>query len=519
MAEIRIATSYDPSRISSQEAFHRSRAKVRGYGGAMGGGKSRAICEEFFQAALDYPGILAPIFRQRHISITDTTRRTFFEQVLPPELRPHCKVVQSGGRDFVRFPNGSEIHWLGLDDPVKAFSAEFGMVAFDEAHEMSEEDVLLINTRLRQRCPDCTRSGLPDCPHFPHTLVLSFNPENPGHWLYKWFIEDANRVGRDYFKDQLMPSESTKPIGDCAFFFASALHNPFLPSNYVEETLGGMPKHLRERYLDGEWRFVDGQCAFDIEALTEYVDSAPTPLYRMDFKSVGAGSKAVPKQHKSGKIRVYREKEDDHSYGIGADISTGRDRDYSAAYVIDFADMAICAEFHGKIDPDRFAEQLHFLGRYYNTALLAPEANSVGEAVIIPLRDGKNGRPPYPKLFRHSLDSSVDMKTLKRYGFPTTQKSRSQIIGLLVAAIRDRDFPWMPELLAQECATFCEFEDGAVSPRAQPGCNDDCVLAMAITMELYRRKGYQPKREERLSQRRRPRKKLAWYPWSQPIGA
>ena len=74
---------------------------VRGFGGAMGGGKSRALCEEVFDMMLEYPGIVIPVFRQLHTAITNSTRRTFLEQVLPPELR--------GRKDLVRIKNSQEM--------------------------------------------------------------------------------------------------------------------------------------------------------------------------------------------------------------------------------------------------------------------------------------------------------------------------------------------------------------------------------------------------------------------------
>ena len=49
-----IVSIWDP--LPVQRAFRESKAKIRGYGGAMGGGKSRTGCEEVFDIALDHPG-------------------------------------------------------------------------------------------------------------------------------------------------------------------------------------------------------------------------------------------------------------------------------------------------------------------------------------------------------------------------------------------------------------------------------------------------------------------------------
>jgi hypothetical protein len=85
----------------------------------------------------------------------------------------------------------------------------------------------------------------------------------------------------------------------------------------------------------------------------------------------------------------------------------------------------LCAEFHGKLDADLFAEQLHYLGRWFNTALLAVETGGgYGEAVLIPLRDGRAGRRPYPKLYRHILSNRPDLPQAKPFGFPMNTKTR-----------------------------------------------------------------------------------------------
>jgi len=514
MATIRIPNSYEP--LPTQEAFHRSKARWKFYGGAMGGGKSKALCEEAYQAALDYPGIEILIARQEHTAITISTRKTMFREVLPAPLLKRCRIVKSGGFDFVEFPNGSVIHFVGLNDPVKFHSAEIGMVILDEAHQIDEDTVQTLNSRLRQKCRECLESKAKQCDHLPHTVLVAANPENPGHWLWRYFIGGAERTKWGYYKLELRLEEDSDPIGDSEFVQARATDNPYLSETYITQNLGGMKELHRRRYLEGEWLYLAGNCFFDVEALAEYEQTSPDPLYRFDFESQGFGGQARRRTHDLGHIRVYAEPQEGRSYAIGADVATGRGLDFSCAYVIDLANMDLCAEFHAKIDADLYAEQLHFLGRWYNTALLAVEsAGGFGEAVIIPLRDGKGGRPAYPNLYRHQLDSSVDLAIVQRYGFPMTQKTRPLVLNQLEKAVREKALPFLPTLLAHECLTFCEFEEGTPSPRAQSGCNDDAVMAAAITLDMYRRKGHHPDRDARIKKRRagRVRRKFTSYPW------
>jgi hypothetical protein len=480
----------------------------------MGGGKSRALCEEAYQAALDYPGIEIIVARQQHTDIVGSTRKTMFREVLPLELVKYCRIVKSGGFDFIEFPNGSIINFVGLNNPTGFHSAEFGLVILDEAHEIDKDTVQTLQSRLRQKCANCLEQRLADCTHMPHRVLCAANPENPGHWLHSTYILDADPTEWGYYKAELRFDPESDPIGSAEFIKALATDNPYLPRAYVERNLGGMETHWRRRYLEGEWLFIDGTCAFDLDALTEYKNAAPSPIDQFNFQPKKGGREASFDRSKKGRVRVYRESEDGHSYAIGADTSTGRGEDYSCAYVVDLSDMALVAEYHGKLDADIFARDLHFLGRWYETAIIAVEsAGGWGEPVIISLRDGKGGRPPYPRMYRHQLDSSVDMDTMQRYGFPVNSKTRPHIIALIKQAVRERSLPWMTSHLANECATFCDFEDGRVSPRAQPNCHDDAVMAAAITLELYRKRGKHPDREARIAKRKRFRPKLTAYPW------
>ncbi len=257
-----------------------------------------------------------------------------------------------------------------------------------------------------------------------------------------------------------------------------------------------------------------GRPYFDIDALMAYEAFVPEPLYRCDFEEHGSGARKRVSDH--GMVRVYRAPEPDHTYAVGADVATGRGKDYSAAFVIDLSTMELVAEFHGKLDADMFAQQLHYLGKWYGGALLAVEVGGgFGEAVTIPLRDGRAGRPAYPRLYRHVLANRPDLPMSKPFGFPMNVKTRPLVISQLEQAIRDHSIPFLTRRLLDECQTFVNAET-APSPRAQDGCNDDAVMACAITLEMYRLRGTHPKmtkRRENLRQQRSDAQAETMYPW------
>ncbi|MFA5053004.1 MAG: hypothetical protein WC565_03030 [Parcubacteria group bacterium] len=251
-----------------------------------------------------------------------------------------------------------------------------------------------------------------------------------------------------------------------------------------------------------------GSPYFEGEAIAYYMKLIPEPLFAFDFDA--EGRKAKFRKWEQGRIGVYSPPDETHKYAIFADPATGRGEDYSAAYVIDLAEPRLCAEFRGKLDQDLFAEQLHFLGRWYNTALIAVEvAGGFGEAVTISLRDGKSARPPYPNLYKHRFSNRQGFQEAKTIGFPTNIHTRPLILTQLRKAIRERTLPFMTQQLWDECRTFVNRETGT-TPRAQDGCNDDCVMACAGALEMYRLFGEHPERPKRKTKRK---------PLYQPIAA
>jgi hypothetical protein len=260
-----------------------------------------------------------------------------------------------------------------------------------------------------------------------------------------------------------------------------------------------------------------GNCWFDLEALAWYSEQHPLEeLHRARFVAEENGRKAKLHQGEQYPLRVYQKPDPAHDYAIGADVATGRGLDYSCAYVIDLATMALAAEFHAKLEADLFAEQLHFLGRYYGTARIAVEmGGGYGEPVIISLRDGVKGRPHYPKLYRHVIGDRPDAHQLKNYGFPVNQKTRPQLVNQIEQAVRERTLSALPRTLIQELRTFCSAKT-LPSPRALEGCNDDRVMAFGLALEMYRQYGH----HEHKSQRRPERKRRPYsYPWQRRSAA
>ena len=475
-----------------QWACIHSKAKIRGYGGAMGGGKSRCGCEIIFDAALDNPGIVALIARQAHTSIVETTKKTMMNQVIT-DGRLITKSRASGGEDYIELWNGSRIHFIGLEDPLRWYSSEIGYLFFDECQEIEEDTVLRLMTRLRQTGEDGKTP-------MPNKTILTFNPGNPGHWLQRWFITGSERREYGLYKPELWLEGALKSIGDAEFFFAKAEDNPHLPFGYVEDQLGGMKEWMRRRYLEGLWEFISGKCFFDTDALREYeLRARDTPVL---FNGVTAGDIDADVNHRTGRgpkpesdkirvtkgsgplsvwktpIRAHTDAQDKlqpaHRYVLSIDASSGRGSDWSAIEVIDVDSFEQVAEMHLMLETGLVAEEAYRLGRIYNDALVVPElSGGWGLAVEQVLK-----RMRYPRMYTRKTMDRLSQKYTDRTGWDTTTRTRMVVIEALETAIREREFGLYSLRAINEMGTFVYSEDEKAE--AQPGCNDDLVMSLAI---------------------------------------
>ena len=168
-------------------------------------------------------------------------------------------------------------------------------------------------------------------------------------------------------------------------------------------------------------------------------------------------------------------------YIISADVSRGDAADYSTFHIIDTEASAIVAEYRGKLPPDRFAQTLAEAGRRYNDALICPENNSYGYAVIMKLVEMK-----YPTLYfqteKDRYSFMYGSKDIGKIGFQTNAKTRNQILTKLEEVLRTKQVMVKSSRLYEEIKTFV-WKNGKA--QAQRGQNDDLIIALAIGVWLY----------------------------------
>jgi hypothetical protein len=245
----------------------------------------------------------------------------------------------------------------------------------------------------------------------------------------------------------------------------------------VKNNCGGDPELFKQEYPsdDMEAFLVSGRPRFDISVLREYLDQCVDGK-RGYLDRVGSSIKFIPDP--KGYLEVWSYPKGDHY--IGADVAKGLvTGDASAAPVWD-DNYNINALWHGRIDPDLFADQLEMLGTWYSDALIAVEENNHGLTVLNKLKNN------YSNLYHRTSHNKLTDESKKELGWYTSEQTKKLAIDNLARLIREKKLGIKSRRFIQECMTYVIDDDGKTN--AQNGSHDDVVMSAAIilyVMEQY----------------------------------
>ena len=190
------------------------------YMGSAGSSKSYFITQKIIVRCCREP-IKVLVCRRTGTTIRNTCFSLFKDILAKWKLTQFVKVRES---DFnIKFPNGSEIIFIGLDEETKLLSLNnIGCIFIEEAYEVPKPIVEQLNLRLRGNTPN-------------QQIIMAFNPISKNHWLYD-FCE-------------------INPPGSFIYTHSTFRDNPFLNAEYVaalEEMYQRNPAKARV-FCDGEW--------------------------------------------------------------------------------------------------------------------------------------------------------------------------------------------------------------------------------------------------------------------------
>jgi len=245
----------------------------------------------------------------------------------------------------------------------------------------------------------------------------------------------------------------------------------------IKNNCGGDPELFKQEYPsdDMEAFLVSGRPRFDINVLREYLDQC-VEGQRGYLERVNGAVTFIPDP--KGYLEVWKTPRSEHY--IGADVAKGLiTGDASAAPVFD-VDYNLNALWHGRVDPDLFAEQLEMLGIWYKEALIAVEENNHGLTVLNKLKTS------YTNLYYRTSHNKLTDETKKELGWYTSEQTKKLAIDNLARLIREKRLGIKSRKFIQECMSYVIEDDGKTN--AQEGSHDDIVMASAIilyVMEQY----------------------------------
>ena len=428
--------------------------------GGGGSGKSIFAGRKVLERAATEPGHRWLVCRK----VGRTLRESCFEQLKNQAYEFYPDQIAyipkgKGGDMTIRFRNGSEILFSGLDDVEKLKSIyNVTGIWIEEASEVAERDFNQLDIRLRTKFP------------YYLQIILSFNPISIQHWLKKRFFDFD-------IKD---PEERRRAMERTRTHESTYKDNRFLEAEAVR-TLEGFretDEYYYQVYALGMWG-VAGKTVFDAKAIAQRLEEKIRPVREglFQFQDNGLRLSGIAwTDEADGPVRVFREPEAGVPYVIGADTA-GEGSDFFAAQVLDNRTGEQAAVLHGRFDEDVFARQLFCLGMHYNTALTGVEANFSTYPIMELERLG------YPKLYvRESVDDYTH-KVRHSYGFVTSSKTRPVMIAGLIKAAREDISIVSDEKTLLEMLSFVRNEE-TLRPEAEQGGHDDLVMSLAIAHHI-----------------------------------
>lgn len=246
--------------------------------GSAGSAKSYFITQKLIVRALSEK-IKILVCRRTGTTIRNTCFSLFKDILAKWRLTPYVKIRET---DFnIKFPNGSEIIFIGLDEETKLLSLNnVGCIFIEEVFEVPKNIVEQLNLRLRGATPN-------------QQIIMAFNPISKHHWLYD-FCE-------------------VNPPSSFRFIHSTYKDNPFLNAAYVselEELYKRNPQKARI-FCDGEWGIDSDGLVFQNWRVQEFDNAAIDGqlMIGLDFGFVNDISAIVASLMVESEKRIYIFKE------------------------------------------------------------------------------------------------------------------------------------------------------------------------------------------------------------------
>lgn len=181
------------------------------------------------------------------------------------------------------------------------------------------------------------------------------------------------------------------------------------------------------------------------------------------------------KEH-SVTVKIFKYPVKDMPYAVAGDPAEGLETgDNSALSVLD-KDFDQCATYAGKLDPDLFGGLMVEVAKFFNGAIVAPEVNNHGHAVINAIKSRK-----YYKFFKREVKEEAGKDITDRVGWLNTVKSKMEMVDELIESFRDGSLTINDEATLREMLTCTKEEDGNIILNGK-----DRVVCLGISIQAIK---------------------------------
>ena len=273
-----------------------------------------------------------------------------------------------------------------------------------------------------------------------------------GNWFYDTYtqaIEGKNSFNAIDINWESHPEYNRTEGYEWLYDIVLRQSPPLFIENWEEVTRSNMP--LRQWRQEYECEFLGTGDTFIEGSILKNLVEEITKEYSIKYNN---------------RMRVWKDPEPIYDYFISADVSLGRDRDYSAFHIINMYNGEQVAEFYSNRTPvNDFAEILSKEGRLYNDAQIIVERNTIGNNLI----DWLVNIYEYDNMWSDEKNE---------IGFQVNTRNRDILLASLEEAIRMRMLKINSERTTNELLTFVFTETGRVE--ADTGKHDDLVFALSL---------------------------------------